>query len=517
MMPTDLQTLEDGFVCLDNFKKVPTSSKRLKIVSNSSGRKGKKSKVTEIDHPRFVIVRSGCNSKSSREPSQHLGGTYLNHVILGAIEGNHSPGKANIVFNVGCDLCSLQSVALQPPNSSTTEHYRPVSDSNFEGVIEYILNLQYWRQFEFKKQVKAQVETFDDSKRSLELGSGANIVVQEFESPQQHDIQILMTKAMESKETSVVFQCYLEKYTSEDIKYLTSTLDHHVSQLIVHPFGSYILQKLCQIDAKFKHILIDFCMANLTFLSSNEYSSRVMQVIAENTESFRLRLFRDAADNFSAAIRSMSWVLLLSACVRAAQKSEEYDEPLFKMTQNAHQRADSKTYYFKLVVSVVRVCSQQALGKLYQAFRSIMNSPNLFGSKNRLLILSSILNRKYLLAIQDFQKTLCRIQNHQIILESPHLTYFIDKLKREDHLAEFASSPLALLYAWLKSHHQSICWAGVQGPGLGFRTLRMRQADRTLHFYYYVAALVSPPASFARFQLIRQSKANAIVHSQNNN
>ena len=464
--------------------------------------------MSETDYPRALATQSNPRSNSSREPSQQVDGRYLDQKLLAAVDHNHAATGDNVVFKVGWDW-NLEGTSWITPTTETET--RSGADLQFESFLDQILQLNTWRQFEFKKQNKVQAEYAPP-------GHGCSVEestteVREFENPQYQKLEVVIYKATESKEASVIFQRYMESYNQEEINYLTAALQTSVPFLISHAFGSYIIQKLCLLSPPFKQVVIEYCLHNMMNLSSNEYSSRVMQVLAENIPAFRLKLFRDAADNFTVAMRSMSWVLLLNACVRAAQSSQEYEELLVKMCQNPQQRTDSKTYYFKLVVSIVRVCSPEALSQLYHAFRPIMTCPSLFSSKNRLLILSSILNRKHGLAVKDFEKTLYRLQNHHVVVESPHVTYFIDKLNRGESSAEYDSSPLAILHDWLKSLQNKLLKGRSLGSVLDPRGVGLRYLERSVHFYSYLAALTSPPRMFARLQELRQVRPPGFPNS----
>lgn len=442
----------------------------------------------------------GPKTHSFKSRADNSNTQHLERTLLIAVDMNHKPETGNVVFRVAWDW----SVEDTTPLTYSVDGFRSNEDPQFDSFLEKVLQQHIWRQFEFKKQSKVQAE-FAPSGQGC-LAERNPIQVQEFENPQCQSLNVLIYKATESKEASVVFQRYMEGYSPAELNYLTSALQNSMPSLISHAFGSYIIQKLCLLSQPFKLIVIDYCLYNMIELSSNEYSSRVMQVLAENIPGFRIKLFREAAANFSVAMRSMSWVLLLNACVRAAQSSTEYQDLLVKLCLNPQQRTDSKTYYFKLVVSIVRVCSPEALTQLYHAFRPIMTCPSLFASKNRLLILSSILNRKHSLAIKDFEKTLYRLQNHQSVVDSPHVTYFIDKLTREESPAEYDSSPLAILHGWLKSLQNKILKGRSLGSVLDPRGVGMRWLDRSVHFYSYLATLTSAPRMFARLQEMRQQK-----------
>src|SRR3990167_8287702 len=456
------------------------------------------SQNSDTDYPRVLAEVSDPKSESSRFLMQTDKKPHLAPSLLAAVHNNHLPASDNLVFRVAWDS-SLDETS--PPRHQSAS--APV-DGWLEGVVERILGLQVWRQFEFKKQTKVQADPVPSAKASEEEDSGTEVL--EFENPQQQKVEVLVKKAIESKRASVIFQKYLEQYRPSDVAYLTIALKELVPQLIVHAFGSYILQKLCMLSPTFKQFVIDYCFKNLLQLSSNEYSSRVMQILAENIASFRRCLFKDAAENFTVAMRSMSWVLLLSACVRAAQSSDEYEDLLTKMTSNPQQRTDSKTYFFKLVVSVVRVCSPQSLSRIYHAFRSILTSHSLFSSKNRLLILSSILNRKHPIAVQDFDRALQQTDSPQMILDSPHVTYFIDKLTREESVPDYHASPLGILYRWLHHKQNRVLTSRSLGSVLDPRSNHHKLADRATHFYAYILALTSPPRMFEKLQNLRKLK-----------
>lgn len=126
-----------------------------------------------------------------------------------------------------------------------------------------------------------------------------------------------------SKESSMSIQWYISECSQEELAALADKVKLRLPELIVHKFGSFVIQRLLihfdQAYAMVEH----FCMLKFDDLIKNEYSSRVIQLLIEKSKSFcnfSLSIFKR---NIEKAIGTSSACHLLVACLKNCGDSND--------------------------------------------------------------------------------------------------------------------------------------------------------------------------------------------------
>lgn len=173
---------------------------------------------------------------------------------------------------------------------------------------------------------------------------------------------------MSEKEISVSFQAYIESCSEEEVNQICSWVYTNMSQMIVHQYGNYIVQKLIKRSPSFLKTVTSYCQTRFFDLASNEFSSRVMQTLVEMSKEFRtfcLKSFKSDLSNFA---QSISAVFLLSVAIRCSPSDAEYSFVKDALLRNTKKWLGNK-YLKRIIVSYLQNCSPQGLDAIFKGLR----------------------------------------------------------------------------------------------------------------------------------------------------
>jgi hypothetical protein len=173
---------------------------------------------------------------------------------------------------------------------------------------------------------------------------------------------VLISYATESKEASMSLQSFISECPMDVIDTVREILLQNTQYLIVHRFGSYVLQRLITRDSNSLQFLSNLCQSSFTSFMKNEYSSRVMQLLIECSQSFRKAAINQMELNFLIVLESGAASHLLKACIKNSNAPEELDFVLNYM-ENYPALTSSKLFRNVLMAYMQR-CSTNRLQKI---------------------------------------------------------------------------------------------------------------------------------------------------------
>jgi hypothetical protein len=173
---------------------------------------------------------------------------------------------------------------------------------------------------------------------------------------------VLISYATESKEASMSLQSFISECSMDVIDTVREILLQNTQYLIIHRFGSYVLQRLITRDASSLQFLSNLCQTSFTNFMKNEYSSRVMQLLIECSNTFRKAAIKQMELNFLVVLESGAASHLLKACIKNSNAPEELDFVLNYM-ENYPVLTSSKLFRNVLMAYMQR-CSTSRLRKI---------------------------------------------------------------------------------------------------------------------------------------------------------
>jgi hypothetical protein len=203
--------------------------------------------------------------------------------------------------------------------------------------------------------------------------------------------KVLCDLATSSKESSMSLQGFVSECSQSEAKAIGERLAPFYELLITHQFGNYVLQRLIAREATAKAILSELCKQRISTLVQNEYSSRVMQLLIENSPEFRVFTADFFGKHFAKVVNLPPACHLLIACIKNSSSISELDfiiEYLVSQPYLFHLKSVIRILYVYLPV-----CSQGKLDELVTGLRIKKKILSHLSSKSVVSILIILLQR----------------------------------------------------------------------------------------------------------------------------
>ena len=178
--------------------------------------------------------------------------------------------------------------------------------------------------------------------------------------------------------------------------------------MIENKYANYTLQKLVVRNVPFRVRIEHYCQAHFFRLANNEFSSRLLQTLIENSDNFRIYTLQACKRNLSRMIEKISCVFLIVAAIRATKCEDEYHF-MFSVLMPSPKRWLGKKYYKRILVSILQTCSAKTLNKAYNLLEMSTNIISFFEEKYSTYILLAIIERGHKATVK---KVCSMIQNN---------------------------------------------------------------------------------------------------------
>lgn len=195
-----------------------------------------------------------------------------------------------------------------------------------------------------------------------------------------------------NKDDALALQIFAENCTPQASEHLVSCLSQYLGEVSGHPTGNFVVQKLIRSNPNFAEKVSAYCRADFSRLSTNEFSSRVMQCLIETNSSFRkfaLAHFREDLETYT---QTFAAAFLVSVAVRCADNDEERDL-LSSTLAIAPKRWLARKYFKRVLVAYISVCSEPALDRLFGMMSSSMTAYDFFRDRYSCLVLLACIER----------------------------------------------------------------------------------------------------------------------------
>ena len=219
--------------------------------------------------------------------------------------------------------------------------------------------------------------------------------------------QGFIKEACHDKSTSLIIQSAIAASSpnSELVKVLVKHSERGYAQLSKDKYGSYVLQRLAIRSVRFarflQYVLAEANGAAEDFLT-NEYSSRLIQLLAEWDQLFLERLMNKFCSQWEYFSRSMPAIFCLAACIRLAPP-KFHRTVLQLLLRNGVALLHSK-HIKRILVSLIEVCGEEELNVLYEFFLGHFNLHNMMNDKYLAIVLLSLLNRRVVRLIKCLER-----------------------------------------------------------------------------------------------------------------
>ena len=338
--------------------------------------------------------------------------------MTAAINANHS--SMNVCFKVvrrdppaarqdtpqtrrpmpSSERLSPQTLQLQGSLSAATvsSTLRAMAESEIRNSLSIQL---YYRNIGF--------EEVRDEEGSLKERSSACVSGLYFENLKWENLTLREFAKTLLKSDSVIgaFQQFVDKLTTvpeglENLAILS------IETFVYHKYGCHIFRRLLPKSQKLTKATIDFCKKRLVELSTQEYSSRVLQQLVILDPQFRDTTLRKFCIKLTLLTRNLSAIFLLTACLK---HSPNTNPMILEIGDQLHRSVvlnQLPRFTKRVLVSYVEYCTEDRLDQFYHALGFETSFASTFNDKYMVYIFRLFLIRGYQTAQSTFLESVSR-------------------------------------------------------------------------------------------------------------
>ena len=182
------------------------------------------------------------------------------------------------------------------------------------------------------------------------------------------DSTSLLELVTRSKHHSAAFQIYFQRITSVSKK-LTNMIISIIPDLVQEKFGCQFLRRVAVQSDEVMQVLCKYCIQSFVQLSTNEYSSRVMQTLAVVQPVFRSKCL-EAIYHFWGILTCRAPVyFLLEVCLKSSVNTEEQFRRVGTRLLEAAKRANDNKPLRKISCLYLQYCNKEDLIKMSYHFK----------------------------------------------------------------------------------------------------------------------------------------------------
>jgi len=180
----------------------------------------------------------------------------------------------------------------------------------------------------------------------------------------------MMRLACDDKQVSLAFQEYIVN-CSQNIctNYILPGLLPVYHSLMTHCIGNYAVQKLLIRSIEFRAFVSSYATDNFKALSSNEFSSRCLQVLVEIDSGFRLMALRKFEADLDGYLSRITAVFILVSAIKHSKSFAEIQFVQRVLRSYPTRYVNSKSFK-RVLITYCEICPQKELDSIFTTVRS---------------------------------------------------------------------------------------------------------------------------------------------------
>lgn len=244
--------------------------------------------------------------------------------------------------------------------------------------------------------------------------------------------------ATEDKTESRALQAKIASADDHELNTFVTLVHNTLPELIVNAYGNYVVQQAVLRSNHLTEVVVAYCTENFELLAANEYSSRVMQEIANVCKKFRLHVFDWFSKHLHLAIDSVPAVFLLTSALSASFDPEEFQAlTSLVMSYNSESKIFKQKLYKRVLISFLENCSDTHFDAVCSAYR-VTSRPLVFlDDKFGALIMLTLIQRGHAPTLD----CLCKLISFQMeaLFCTKFFKFLFFKLAKENRSSKAAT------------------------------------------------------------------------------
>jgi hypothetical protein len=239
----------------------------------------------------------------------------------------------------------------------------------------------------------------------------------------------LLELATSTRQGALSLQLHITKCDCHCVSALADKAIILADQLIQHPLGNYVLQKLMARSPSMLKEVATICRASFKKYACNPFSSRVTQTLIELDAGFCVFALSEFKRNLAGYIADFPSVFLVSVALKCAQREE--DKNIFpSITSRNFRRMLANKYFKRVAISYLTYSDPSSLHWIYKKLAQVYPSFDIYlKDRYSVLILVALAEKECGSLKEDIIRSLA--QQPWKYLQEEQFTYFVEQLEQK--------------------------------------------------------------------------------------
>lgn len=204
----------------------------------------------------------------------------------------------------------------------------------------------------------------------------------------------LMDWAVSERHASMQLQKISLECSSDCLAKLSQFVSNNLSLLIVHKFGNYLVQNCTTRNTLLRKYVKSYCESNFGRLIKDQFGSRVLQVLVQESNSFRKKLMEVFKTELGVYLRSISAVFLMNSALCLCKDESERDIVTPYLALNRKRWLHVK-YFKKILITYIENCSEERLEAVFHLTRMTRNIGAYLLDKYMTIVIFKLIERNH--------------------------------------------------------------------------------------------------------------------------
>lgn len=218
------------------------------------------------------------------------------------------------------------------------------------------------------------------------LGSKANL-----ENIGQEKFMEICTR---EKDVSRSLQSYLSSAPEKDISSMLALIKKNIPLLIRSQYGNYVLQIAANRDESTLKLLEKTVNEDIGYYIKDEFASRVMQIIAEKSSAFRMKIFDWFENHLEELVNNPPGIFLLISAFSSTKNPTEFKNFSERLKNKNLRRKLSEKNFKRILISYIENCCDEDIDSICKTYRIKNKFTTFLDDKYGALLLVAIINRE---------------------------------------------------------------------------------------------------------------------------
>lgn len=246
-----------------------------------------------------------------------------------------------------------------------------------------------------------------------------------------------------SRQQSLEFQTLLTVCNDQLLVMVAKNMLANLGRYLVHPYGSYAIQKVLQRDSGFCKSVAEYCQSDFSNLARDEFASRIMQRLVEKMPSFKKYVLDHFSRRMADYLDVISAVFLVALAIRS---STDYSECTFIVgaLSSKPDLIENKNFR-RIIACYLEQCQPEQLMKVERILNIQGRIVQFLNDKYNVIILLVLVQRNYR-PVVDALLT-CLREQLSLVYQTKYYKFLFAKLIERGHISILSELHFSLLQA----------------------------------------------------------------------